>query len=95
MSSSQSIVRREAALLLVMLMVGLLLMPMAIYVVGDAVFGSFSGSGFGEFFGTLHADLRSGEPTVAFLVLTPYLVWQILRMTVHLFRRTGSQIASS
>ncbi len=37
----------------------------------------------------LHGELRTGEPVVWFLMLSPYLAWQLLRLTVYGFRRAG------
>ena len=45
---------RESALILCLLFFGLLILPLAIYVVGKSVFGDYGGSGFSAFYGTLH-----------------------------------------
>jgi hypothetical protein len=54
------------------------------------MFGEYGGTGFSAFYGQLHSELRSGDYSVWFLVLSPYLVWQILRLTVKIFRRAGN-----
>ena len=80
--------KKELALFLALVFVGLLMLPIAIYLVGDRVFGEYSGNGFGAFFGALHRDLRDGQAVVWFLVLSPYLVWQLTRASLWGYRRT-------
>ena len=82
-------VRKELVLFLVLFLTGLLILPLLIYVVGKAVFGAYEGAGFMTFYGTLHSELRSGQMVVLFLMLSPYLVWQLLRLTLWAFRRPG------
>jgi hypothetical protein len=36
-----------------------------------------------------------GEPAVWFLLLSPYLLWQLCRLTIRAFRRTGRRPAPS
>jgi hypothetical protein len=79
--------KRETALFLGCLMLGLLLLPIAIYAVGFVIFGEFGGGGFGAFFSNLHGELRGLDMAVWFLVLSPYLVIQSVRATAALFRR--------
>jgi len=80
---------RELALFLVLFFAGLVILPILIYVVGRALFGEYSGFGFSDFYQSLHADLRAGEPVVWFLMLSPYIAWQLLRLTAYGFRRGG------
>ena len=87
--SFKSTATKEIALLLCLLLVGLLLVPIAIYVVGERIFGEYGGAGFMAFYGDLHGEIRAGDPVVWFLVLSPYLVWQLFRLTVWSFRRIG------
>jgi hypothetical protein len=72
---------REAALLLGLVFAGLVLLPIGIYVVGNQVFGAYGEQGFGGFFRELGGKIRGGDVVAWFLVLSPYLVWQILRLT--------------
>lgn len=72
-----------------MLAGGLLLLPAAVYLVGKSVFGEYGGSGFTEFYGTVHSELLSGNLSVWFLVLSPYLIWQLMRFTIRAFRASG------
>jgi hypothetical protein len=84
-------IRRELMLLLILLPAGLLLLPAAVYIVGSVIFGAFGGSGFGGFFGMLMGELQRGEPAVWFLVLSPYIVWQLLRLTFGAVRAAGNR----
>ncbi|MEX0976366.1 MAG: hypothetical protein WDZ50_04645 [Woeseia sp.] len=80
-------VLKEAALFGGLFLVGLVVLPLLIYLVGQAVFGAHEGTGFSTFYGRLHGEFRAGEPAVVFLLLSPYLLWQLLRLTTRLFRR--------
>lgn len=85
--SFMQILRSETLTLLLLLFAGTLLLPIAIYMVGGKIFGAYSGSGFGDFYRDVHGDLRDGQPVVIFLVLSPYLIWQLLRTSFYVFRR--------
>ena len=93
MSNSQSAFRRiltkELALLVILLFFGLAVLPIAIWFVGKAVFGAYGGAGYMDFFGTLSAKIRAGDGVAWFLVLSPYLVWQIIRLTALGWRIVG------
>lgn len=84
--STRKKVTSESALFLILLLVGLLFLPIVIYAVGTAIFGDYAGNGFWDFLGLLHSKLWAGEPVVWFLVLSPYLIWQIFRLTIRAFR---------
>jgi hypothetical protein len=88
-SELKQIALKELALFLVLLFFGFVLVPVAIYLVGQNVLGQFGGNGYGDFFGTLSAKIRSGDTTAWFFVLSPYLVWQTLRLTLHAWRTTA------
>lgn len=94
MSAKQNLLRkkatRESALFLLLLLTGLLFLPIVIYLVGKTIFGEYAGAGFSGFYGLLHSKLRSGEPVVWFLVLSPYLIWQLFRLTLWAFQRPRS-----
>ena len=77
-----------------LLFAGLVLLPIAIYVVGGEVFGDYGGAGFSDFFGVLSGKVRSGDTVAWFLVLSPYLVWQILRLTAFCWRLAGRPAAA-
>lgn len=76
-------------MLSVLLFFGLVLMPIAIYVVGGAIFGDYGGHGYSDFYKTLSGKLRHGDGVAWFLVLSPYLVWQIVRLMAFAWRLTG------
>ncbi|MDH3614126.1 MAG: hypothetical protein OEU90_01985 [Gammaproteobacteria bacterium] len=79
---------KETALFLGLLFFGFVLMPIAIYWVGQDVFGRYGGYGYGDFFGTLSAKIRSGDLVAWFFILSPYLAWQTLRLTLFAWRAT-------
>lgn len=87
--SLKQIALKEATLFLGLLFFGFVLMPIGIYLVGKEIFGSYSGYGYADFFGTLSAKIRTGEPVAWFLVLSPYLAWQALRLTIFGWRCAG------
>ncbi|MDG2377079.1 MAG: hypothetical protein P8M18_12105 [Woeseiaceae bacterium] len=80
------IARRESVLFLWILLGGLILLPVAVYIVGRLIFGEYGGTGFMAFYGMLYSELLSGAPSVWFLVLSPYLIWQLLRLTLRAFK---------
>ena len=77
---------KEMALFGALFLVGLVVLPLLIYLVGEAVFGAYEGAGFSAFYGQLHGEFRAAEPAVVFLLLAPYILWQLLRATVRVFR---------
>lgn len=85
----KSIALKESALLLVLLFAGLFLLPLSIYLVGESVFGEYSGAGFAGFYARMHHEIRDGQPVVWFLVLSPYIIWQLLRLTFWGYRRAA------
>jgi multisubunit Na+/H+ antiporter MnhE subunit len=78
---------KEAALFGALLLAGLVVLPLLIYLVGEAVFGAYEGAGFSDFYSRLHGEFRAGEPAVLFLLLAPYILWQLLRATARVFRQ--------
>jgi len=81
-------VLKESALLLGLVFLGFVIMPIAIYWVGQNVLGEFGGYGYSDFFGSLSAKIRSGDHVAWFFVLSPYLAWQVLRLTFFALRAT-------
>lgn len=84
------IATKELALLSGFLFLGLVIVPLLIYPVGQSVFGDYGGAGFGDFFGRLGSKIRQGDLSAWFLVLAPYLGWQCLRLMVLGWRAAGS-----
>lgn len=70
--------------------VGIALLPLAIFLVGDAVFGSYGGDGFGNFFESLLAKLGRADRFAWLLVLSPYIILQLLRIMAMGWRIAGS-----
>jgi hypothetical protein len=85
----RQIATKEIALLSGFLFFGLVILPMLIYYVGNAVFGAYGGFGYGDFFGTLSQKVRSGDSVAWFLIFSPYLGWQCLRLTAFAWRLAG------
>lgn len=85
----KKVLRREGTLLVVLVFVGFVVLPAAIYFVGFAVFGEYENGGFGAFFADLQRELRSGNLSALFLLFSPWLLWQLLRLVVGGFRRLG------
>lgn len=71
------------------LFLGVVLLPVLIYGVGQNVFGSYGGGSLGEFFSRLSGKLRNGDLAAWFLVLAPYLGCQCLRLTALAWRAIG------
>jgi len=87
--SFRRILTKELALLAALLFLGLVVLPIAIWLVGKSVFGAYGGAGYMDFFGTLSGKIRSGDLVAWFLVLSPYLVWQVIRLTAFGWRAVG------
>jgi len=83
------IATKELGLLAGFVFFGLVLMPVIIYFVGQSVFGAYGGVGYGDFFRTLSAKVRDGDIVAWFLVLSPYLGWQTLRLMAFAWRISG------
>lgn len=78
----------EVATLSCLLFLGLAILPIAVYIVGQTVFGDYAGSGYGDFFGRMTEKVRHWDPVAWFLILSPYLVWQLVRLAAFAWRRT-------
>ncbi len=78
----------ELALALTLMFAGLVLLPLAVYLTGQSVFGEYGGAGFSDFYRRLSGEVREGRPVVWFLVLSPYLIFMLLRFTFRAFLRT-------
>ncbi len=80
---------REAAIFTGLLFLGFVLLPIAAWFAGRALFGDYGGSGYGDFFGTLSAKVRSGDRVAWFLILSPYLAILTLRLTIWGWRKSA------
>jgi hypothetical protein len=81
-------VLNELALALAFIFGGLVLLPLAIYLTGQSVFGDYGGAGFSDFYRQLSGDVREGRPVVLFLILSPYLILMLMRLTIWAFVRS-------
>jgi cobalamin synthase len=87
--NTSTTISKELLLFASLFFFGLVVLPIAIFFVGDAIFGEFGGDGIGGFYGDVLGRLASGEASAWFLVLSPYLVWQLLRLSIKAFRSAG------
>lgn len=79
--------KKEAIIFAIFLLAGLILIPMAIYMAGRAVFTDYQQyQGLGEFLGTFYRSLGSVSQSSWFIVFSPYLVIQCLRMSWRAMR---------
>ena len=81
---------RELLLFVVLAAAGIALLPLAVFFVGNEVFGAYGGDGFGHFFESILARLARGDRFAWLLVLSPYVVLQLLRMLAMAWRLTGT-----
>ncbi len=73
--------KREGIVFLVLLLCGLLLVPVTIYFAGNAVFGNYQTyDGIGSFLRRFFAGLTQGDGPLWFIVLSPWLAIQCLRL---------------
>ena len=86
-NSFKRILRRESVTLVLLVLVGVLFLPLAVYLVGEKIFGDYVSGGFGSFYRDIHSNLREGQPVVIFLLISPYLVWQLLRLSFYAFHK--------
>jgi hypothetical protein len=83
------VIRKETALFLLLFLFGLVVLPICIWFTGKLVFGAYGGTGYGEFFGALSLRIRSFDPVAWFLVLSPWLVCQVVRLMLLGWRSAG------
>ncbi len=81
-----SMLKREALLALVLLLGGVLLLPAGVYGVGLLIFGVYP-DGLIGFFREIWGALGRGNPGTWFLVLSPWLVVTVARLTWRGIRR--------
>lgn len=80
---------RELLLFFALFFVGFTVLPVVIFLVGQAIFGSYGGGGFAGFFGELWRKVTNGEFYAWFLVLSPYLAILTLRLAILGWRAAG------
>ncbi len=79
--------RNEAILAGLMLAFGLFILPVAIYFVGQQIIGEYEGGGVVGLVLELWSALVRADTVAWILVLSPYLVVQLLRLTWKIWRR--------
>lgn len=82
-------IRKEAAVFAAFLFCGMVLLPILVWFVGKVVFGAYGGAGFAEFYGILSGKVRSFDLAAWFLVLSPWLGWQVIRLALRGWRAAG------
>jgi len=75
-------VRRELLWALIGLVVGLLLLPPAIWLIGSRVFGPYAGGNARDLVDHFYRGLGQGQQAPWIVVLGPYLAIVVLRLTV-------------
>ena len=88
-------VKFELVLAAVLLAVGLLPLPVAVYWVGQFVIGVYEGGGVGELLSSIWTELGRGSATAWILVLSPYVAIQLIRAARKLLRRQDVTRASN
>jgi len=78
---------KELAYFLLFTLFGLVPFPLLVYAVGITIFGNYGGSGPGDFLAEVSGEFRSGDLAMIFLVLSPYIFWNIVRGTRRILRR--------
>jgi len=74
-------VRRELTWLAVLLPLGFLALPAAVYVVGAELLGEYRpDGGMGQFYGDLYAAVAAGDPWAWLLLSGPWLCITALRL---------------
>jgi hypothetical protein len=77
--------KRELTILLLLLGTGLLLLPIAVYFVGQKVIGEYApGRDAIDLVAAVWADLAGMRPAAWLLTASPYLVLQLLRLVTDL-----------
>jgi hypothetical protein len=82
MSPNLVTLRRELLWMLIALVVGVLLLPPLIWLVGSRVFGPYAGGGSRELVGHFFAGLGQGRAALWLVALGPYLVVSAARITL-------------
>lgn len=80
---------RELALAALALLFGLLVMPLGIWIAGNASLGPYANGGFGALLGDFLASLAQGSSASWIVLAGPYVIVQLLR----LLRRTLARLA--
>lgn len=86
---ASSAVKFELVLAMTLLAIGMLVLPIAVYWVGQLVIGPYENDGgVVGLIGAIWDDLGRGSPAAWILVLSPYVVIQLFRVSFKLMRRS-------
>ena len=80
---------REVLFVLAGLVLGAVVLPAAVYLVGSRTLGAYGGDGPAAFAATLSGDLLRLQPPALVLTLTPLAALYILRLLLRPLRRHG------
>ena len=83
--------KKEFIVLVIFIFLSLLLVPIIIFVVGELVFGKYEGNGYMDFLIKLIEKLSSGNYVTWILILSPYIGWQILRLSLYLWKPQSNE----
>ena len=86
MTSASHIIRRELLWLLIGLPLGLLLLPVLVFLVGSRLFGPYAGGEAGDLVNGFFQGLGQGEPVCWLVAVGPYFGLLLLRLMVWGFR---------
>lgn len=85
---NDNMVKKELAIAAVLIGFGVIVLPAAIYWVGEQIIGEYApGAGMLALAESIWSDLLQLQPAAWTLVLAPYLIVQIFRLTRFAWRR--------
>lgn len=87
----QSRIRRESILLLALLACGFFVMPLLIWLIGQAVLGPYAHGGPFALMMDFFVGLRNGSPAYWAVVIGPYGFIQLFRLLWWIARRTADR----
>ncbi|MEM7279421.1 MAG: hypothetical protein AAF385_15010 [Pseudomonadota bacterium] len=88
--------KRELIISGVLFLLGLLLLPVAIYLVGNTLFAEgYGGGNFGDFARDFARDLLSGSLPMWFLVLSPLITISLFRLAIWGVRKSPTVASTS
>ncbi len=88
MTRAKSRLRKELLVAVALLSFGLTALPVVVYWVGMRVVGEYyPESGLSDFVWHIWSDLAAGSVLAWILIVSPYLIIQLLRLALILWRR--------
>jgi hypothetical protein len=84
---ANSRLKTESLTALILILLGFVILPVMVYLVGQFIIGDYEGDGgILGLFVAIYRSLGRGELATWILVLSPYLVVQLARLFVGIFR---------